>query len=95
MRYHPTFVLDERNLFWHSTVFSAAERESAYVLDGLLHNDVVKSDFPVRPNTIPSYTLPRNHPLSIHSHKVMSGQQTSDSVNVPSAFFTRKKYRVP
>jgi len=36
--------LDERNLFWHSTVFSAAERESAYVLDGLMHNDVVKSD---------------------------------------------------
>jgi TnpA family transposase len=36
--------LDERNFFWHSTVFSAAERESAYVLDGLLHNDVVKSD---------------------------------------------------
>jgi TnpA family transposase len=36
--------LDERNFFWHSTVFSAADRESAYVLDGLLHNDVVKSD---------------------------------------------------
>lgn len=36
--------LDERNLFWYSTVFSAAERESAYVLDGLMHNDVVKSD---------------------------------------------------
>ena len=38
-----TFI-DERNLFWHSTVFSAAERESAYVIDGLMHNDVVKSD---------------------------------------------------
>jgi TnpA family transposase len=25
-------------------VFSAAERESAYVIDGLMHNDVVKSD---------------------------------------------------
>jgi TnpA family transposase len=36
--------LDERNLFWYSTVFSAAERESAYVLDGLMYNDVVKSD---------------------------------------------------
>lgn len=36
--------LDERNFFWYSTVFSAADRESAYVLDGLLHNDVVKSD---------------------------------------------------
>lgn len=36
--------LDERNLFWYSTVFSAAERESAYVIDGLMHNDVVKSD---------------------------------------------------
>jgi len=38
-----TFV-DERNLFWHSLVFSAAECESAYVIDGLMRNDVVKSD---------------------------------------------------
>ena len=38
-----TFV-DERNLLWHSLVFSAAERESAYVIDGLMHNDVIKSD---------------------------------------------------
>lgn len=38
-----TFV-DERHLLWHSLVISAAERESAYVIDGLMHNDVVKSD---------------------------------------------------
>ena len=38
-----TFV-DERNLLWHSTVFSTAERERAYVIDGLMRNDVVKSD---------------------------------------------------
>lgn len=38
-----TFI-DERNLLWHSLVFSAAERESAYVIDGLMHNDVVQSD---------------------------------------------------
>lgn len=38
-----TFV-DERNLLWHSLVFSAAERESTYVIDGLMRNDVVKSD---------------------------------------------------
>jgi hypothetical protein len=25
-------------------VFSAADRESAYVIDGLMHNEVVKSD---------------------------------------------------
>lgn len=36
---------DERDLLWYSTVFSAAERESAYVIDGLMHNEVVKSDF--------------------------------------------------
>lgn len=36
--------LDERHLLFHSTVISAAERESAYVIDGLMHNDVVKSD---------------------------------------------------
>lgn len=38
-----TFV-DERNLLWHSLVISAANRESAFVIDGLMHNDVVKSD---------------------------------------------------
>ncbi len=36
--------IDERGLLWYSLVFSAAERESAYVIDGLMHNDVVKSD---------------------------------------------------
>jgi TnpA family transposase len=36
--------IDERGLLWYSRVFSAAERESAYVIDGLMHNDVVKSD---------------------------------------------------
>ncbi|MBW2664225.1 MAG: Tn3 family transposase [Deltaproteobacteria bacterium] len=36
--------IDERNLLWHSVVISAAERESAYVIDGLMHNDVIKSD---------------------------------------------------
>ena len=35
------FAAGLRNL---STVFSAAERESAYVIDGLMHNEVVKSD---------------------------------------------------
>jgi len=27
---------DERDLLWHSLVFSAADRESAYVTDGLM-----------------------------------------------------------
>jgi TnpA family transposase len=38
-----TFV-DERHFLWHSLVISAADRESAYVIDGLMHNEVVKSD---------------------------------------------------
>jgi len=38
-----TFV-DMRDFMWHSTVISAAEREAAYVIDGLMHNDVVQSD---------------------------------------------------
>ncbi|HJN25955.1 MAG TPA: Tn3 family transposase [Rhodospirillales bacterium] len=38
-----TFV-DERHLLWHSLMISAADRESTYVIDGLMHNDVVKSD---------------------------------------------------
>lgn len=36
--------IDERNLLFYSTVISSAERESAYVIDGLMHNDVIKSD---------------------------------------------------
>ena len=36
--------IDERHLLFFSTVISAVERESAYVIDGLMHNDVVKSD---------------------------------------------------
>jgi TnpA family transposase len=38
-----TFI-DMRDLMWHSTVISSAEREAAYVIDGLMHNEVVKSD---------------------------------------------------
>ena len=38
-----TFV-DERHLLWHSLVISASDRESTYVIDGLMRNDVVKSD---------------------------------------------------
>jgi len=29
---------------WYSTVISSTEREAAYVIDGLMHNDVIKSD---------------------------------------------------
>jgi TnpA family transposase len=36
--------LDERHFLWHHAVISAAEREAHYVIDGLMHNDVVKSD---------------------------------------------------
>lgn len=35
--------IDERHLLFYSTVISAAERESAYVIDGLMHNDVIQS----------------------------------------------------
>ena len=38
-----TFV-DERHFLWHSLMISASDRESAYVIDGLMRNDVVKSD---------------------------------------------------
>ena len=36
--------IDERHFLFYSTVISPAEREAAYVMHGLLHNDVVKSD---------------------------------------------------
>jgi TnpA family transposase len=38
-----TFI-DMRDLLWHSTVISSADREAAYVIDGLMHNDVIQSD---------------------------------------------------
>ena len=36
--------IDMRNMVWHSTVITSAEREAAYVIDGLMYNDVIKSD---------------------------------------------------
>ena len=36
--------LDEREFDWAGNVFSSGEKEAAYVIDGLMHNDVVKSD---------------------------------------------------
>ena len=36
--------IDERHLLFYSTVISSSEREAAYVIDGLLHNDTIKSD---------------------------------------------------
>ncbi len=38
-----TFI-DERHLLFYSTVISSAEREAGYVIDGLMNNEVVKSD---------------------------------------------------
>lgn len=40
----PYSFIDERHFHFHSTVISSAEREAAYVIDGLMHNEVVKSD---------------------------------------------------
>jgi TnpA family transposase len=36
--------IDERHALFHSTVISASEREAAYVIDGLMQNEVIKSD---------------------------------------------------
>ena len=36
--------IDDRHFLFHSTVISSSEREAAYVIDGLLHNNIVKSD---------------------------------------------------
>ena len=35
--------LDDRHRLFHSVTISASEREAAYLVDGLLHNDVVES----------------------------------------------------
>lgn len=37
-----TFI-DEREVLFSSSVFSSSERDATYVIDGLLHNDVIKS----------------------------------------------------
>ena len=36
--------IDERGILFYSTVFSSAERDAAYVIDGLLHSEAVQSD---------------------------------------------------
>ena len=36
--------IDERNFLFYSSVFSSSEKEAHYVIDGLMHNDVIKSD---------------------------------------------------
>ena len=36
--------IDARGLLWYSIAFSASTRESIYVIDALMHNNVVKSD---------------------------------------------------
>jgi TnpA family transposase len=36
--------LDERHVLFHSSVISSSEREAAYVIDGLMQNEVIKSD---------------------------------------------------
>lgn len=36
--------IDESHRLFYSTVIHPSEREAAYVIDGLMHNDVVKSD---------------------------------------------------
>ena len=38
-----SFLSNVHNLFY-STIFSASDREAWYVIDGLLHNDVIRSD---------------------------------------------------
>ncbi|MBA2655926.1 MAG: Tn3 family transposase [Tatlockia sp.] len=35
--------IDERGILFYATVFSSAERDAAYVIDGLLHNDAIAS----------------------------------------------------
>lgn len=36
--------IDMRQMIWYSNVVSSSEREAAYVIDGLMYNDVIKSD---------------------------------------------------
>jgi hypothetical protein len=42
----PDTFRDERHVLWHHDVISAADREAAYVSDGLRQNDVIKRDMP-------------------------------------------------
>ena len=48
-----TFLV-ERNLLWYSLIFSAAERESVCVIDGLMHTDVVEADIQRQEKFVPA-----------------------------------------
>ena len=36
--------IDERGIHYYSSVFSSSERDAAYVIDGMIHNDNIKPD---------------------------------------------------
>ncbi|WP_425360613.1 Tn3 family transposase [Candidatus Tisiphia endosymbiont of Ceraclea dissimilis] len=38
--------IDERGILFYTDVFSSSERDAAYVIDGLLHNEIIKSNLP-------------------------------------------------
>jgi TnpA family transposase len=39
-----TSFIDERGFLWHSLIMSSADRESMGVIDGIMRNEIVKSD---------------------------------------------------
>ena len=84
-----TFV-DERHLLWHSVLISAADRESAYVIDGLMCNDVVKSNIHSTATTRPCSASPtlwsfpsrRASRASASRPSTFSGQRTGPGVSI-------------
>jgi hypothetical protein len=76
--------IDERHLLFHSSVISAAERESAYVIDGLMHNDVVQSN--IHSTDTHGYSARSSSgPCTCWGSPMLSESKTSNiSVSTPS-----------
>ena len=53
-------LIDERHVLFHSLVMSSSEREAAYVIDGLMCNDEIRSD--IHSTDTHGYSAFRNKP---------------------------------
>lgn len=84
----PYPFIDERHFHFHSMVISSAEREATYVIDGLMHNDGVKSDIhstdphryseAVRAGSVVTWRQ-----LNLHGEFDFSDEKLQDSSGLP------------
>jgi TnpA family transposase len=86
----PTPYRDIHDFLYHSTVFSPTDREAVYVIDGMMHNTVVKSDMhAVDTHGVTPLTFAAMHFLGIFFAPRIAGLDTRRL----SAFAKRKMYQ--